>query len=596
MKYTYKKAFPVREYSVKDGEGCTPRDRKIIAKDIPCQEACPAKTNVPLYIEYDAQKDFENAYKVNVEDNVFPGVLGRICTRPCQDRCRHQWTNTNGPVTICHLKRAAADRVTDTVKPPAPWFGSSGKKVAIVGGGPAGLSAARELVRFGHAVTVFEKEDHCGGMMVDGIPKFRLPRSVVQKEIDLILGTGVTVKYHDEIDAAAVQTLLTSYDGVLIAAGTTKENVLTLDGVTTDAMLSGLDFMKQYNNNHLTSLTGDVVIIGGGFTAVDCSRSSARAARKLLGDSESSVSIMYRRTEQYMAAHPEELEELERENITVRTLVTPVRGEMKNGKLQTVTFHRNVLQKADDGEKPVIVPVDNSEFTIPCDHLIVAIGQAQDWSLLPDDIHLTDGYFTNHPKVFVAGDFATGSDNVIKAVASGKKVAEVIDTSLMGTERRERFVHIENIDNDGITGRVRDHDIQTPSAMPVIPVLHRAEDNNEVESGFSDQDVDTNAMRCYLCHYKFEIDQDKCIQCFWCVDVAPRECIKKISRLYHDKDGVVDTVVESNVAHETTYVWIDSDYCIRCGKCLRVCPTGAISMKRTRLLSRCKKERTFLKN
>jgi formate dehydrogenase major subunit len=588
MKYQYHKAPPVKEYSTEQGDATAARDFRVLAKDIPCQEACPAKTNVPLYIERIANREFAASYRINLEHNVFPGVLGRICTRPCQDRCRHQWTNTNGPVTICHLKRAAADRTPVTVEPPPAWFDKSGKRVAIVGGGPAGLTTARELTRLGHEVTIFEREKHLGGMMVDGIPRFRLPLEVVTREIDLIVNTGVVTHTGVAVDSAKMEELIAEYDAVCIAAGTMRVKALDLEGIDQSVMTSGLQFMHQYNNNEITSLSGDVVIIGGGFTAVDCSRSSARAARKLLGE-RGSVSIMYRRTEQYMAAHPEELEELERESISVRTLVTPVRGVMKNGALSSVTFRRNVLSTDTADGKPAIIAVDDSEFTVPCNHLIIAIGQRRDDSLLPPHVALSGGFGTTHSKVFVTGDFATGSDNVIKAVANGKSVSREIDTFLCGKERLEEYVAIETIANDGITGRLRDHDLQSPSAMPVVPVPHRAVDNCEVEAGFTDGDTDTNAMRCYFCHYKFEIHQDECIHCNWCIDAAPRECIKKLSRLYHDSDGVVDTVVESNLAHETTYIWIDSDQCIRCGKCLRVCPTGAITMKRAGLQTRCRK-------
>ncbi len=181
------------EFSVFEGVGNTALDIKTLEKDIPCQAACPAKTNVPAYIEAIAKGEPEKAYLINQEDNVFPGVLGRICTRPCEDRCRHKWTGVHGPVQICHLKRSAADSKKNPAKPLPPWFEATEFKIAVIGGGPAGLTAARELKRYGHQVTIFEKETYLGGMMVMGIPKFRLPREVVAEEAKAITDSGVEV-------------------------------------------------------------------------------------------------------------------------------------------------------------------------------------------------------------------------------------------------------------------------------------------------------------------------------------------------------------------------------------------------------------------
>lgn len=583
MKYNYNKAPKPKEYENQLGLNDAASAFKVLAKDIPCQNACPAKTNVPEYIELISKNRYDDAYKINQEDNVFPGVLGRVCVRPCEDACRHNWTDIQGPVSICHLKRSSSDIGTVKAEPLDAWFDESGKRVAVIGGGPAGLAAARDLKRYGHDVTIYEKEKQLGGMLVDGIPNFRLPRDVVEKEIALVSDSGINVKTGKALSGADIKSLIEEYDAVLIAAGTTQARELQLENAQPEHLISGLSFMKDYNNGVVQELKGDVVIIGGGFTAVDCSRSCARAAKRLLGEN-GNVTIAYRRTEHDMAAEYEELEEIRLENIKIRTLASPVGIETNEGKVTGVRFIRNKISEYSKNDKAAIEEIPGSEFVIPAEHVIVAIGQTQDFSLLPEGVELERHFRTSNRKLFAAGDYFNGSVSVIQSVADGKNAASVIDEYLQGELRIKKHVYLEMAHPEGETGRVRDHDLQYKAPMPITGLLNRTvTPDGEVEEGFDNELAQMHSSRCYYCHYKFEIDNDKCIHCNWCIEVTPRDCIQKVSSLIRDDDGAVVDYVKTDINAEASYIFIDSTNCIRCGKCFRVCPTKAISMKKATL-------------
>jgi formate dehydrogenase major subunit len=520
------------------------------------------------------EKNPDASYRINQEDNVFPGVLGRVCTRPCEPACRHQWTNTNGPVTICHLKRAAADNKSGPAEPLPPWFReATGKRVAIVGGGPAGLTAARELKRLGHRVELFEREQVLGGQMAWGIPAFRLPREVVEEEVGAIVDSGIEVRLGEHIDRLRLAAMAEEYDAVLVAAGAIRGVQLEIEGLEGADAISGYDFMKRYNTGDPIPVEGNVVVIGGGFTAVDC----ARAARRMLGATHRVTAIMYRRGEEHMSASPDEIWQLRLESIDVGTLVNPAAVCCEHGKIRGVIFARNVMgDEPSDGGKPPVYRVEDSEYEVPCDTLIYAVGQTRTLEILPEGVDLTEGNRTSSPRIFVSGDFATGPLDVIHAVADAKEAANAIDEFLMGERRLGRYVKIEEADD---TGRLRDHDLYAPHHLPTLP-LEQRKGNEEVELGYGDEEIEINARRCYLCNYKFEIDQDKCIHCDWCIKVSPRACIHPLTRLFTDDDGAPTSYVKTTVAPEATYIWIESDECIRCGNCRRACPTDAIPLRK----------------
>lgn len=583
MRYQYKKAKAPTELSVSQGFGTETWDFDSQKISVPCQAECPAMTDVPGYIEKISQGKYNEAYEINLEDNVMPGVLGRICARPCQKKCRHNWTDINGPVEICRLKRYAADKAAKPIKLPAPWFSKTGFKIAVIGGGPAGLAAARELIRFGHKVTVFEKENHLGGMLIDGIPRFRLPLSIVEEEIDQIISSGVDVKTGFYVGKSELENIINEYNAVLVCTGTTHPNIINIPGLKDNQYLSGLEFMKQYNNEGIKKLTGDVIIIGGGFTAVDSARACARTARKLLGNN-GNVTIVYRRTEEFLAADSDEREEIEKENIKILTLLSPISVNTKNGRLQSVIFQKNYIKKSLHSEKGDILPIEGSDVELKCNHLIMAIGQKQDYSILPDGISIAEKFKTTRENLFIAGDFLNGSLNVIQSIADGKEAARLIDKYLTKEDRLQRKVLIETANENGETGRQRHHDVQFNLPVRNIDVKSRIPGNPEVEKAYSDKETQVHSTRCYLCHYKLEIDPELCIQCKWCIDVSPRNCIKMVSHFEYDDNGVILKAHMADKIEDSTFIWIDNKNCIRCGRCLRVCPTSAISMKKTKLM------------
>jgi len=230
----------------------------------------------------------------------------------------------------------------------------------------------------------------------------------------------------------------------------------------------------------------------------------------------------------------------------------------------------------EDGGKPPIERVPGSEYEVPCDTLIYAIGQTRTLEILPEGVELGEGNRTSHEKIFVSGDFQTGPLDVIHAVADAKQTAEDIDQFLIGEKRLRKWVRIEEIED---TGRLRDHDLYAPAHMRTLP-LEQRHGNEEVEIGYNAEEIEINARRCYLCNLKFEIDQDKCIHCDWCIKASPRDCIHGLTRLFTDEDGAPTGYIKSATAPDATYIWIESDQCIRCGNCHRACPTYAIPIRK----------------
>jgi len=572
-----------------------PRDFGWLRENVPCQSACPAGTDIPTYIWDILRGRHGDSYEINREANVLPGVLGRICSRPCEDKCRHGWPGNGAPVSICHLKRAASDLKDVGHRLKEALYAPSGKTVAIVGSGPAGVAAAHDLSLMGHDVTIFEREAHPGGMLTYGIPEFRLPRKTLHEEIKNALRLGVSLKCGVSIGNGAgempLADLRETFDAVLIATGCMAAIPLPLrddpEGGAVgqiDHAEYGFDFLLDMHRGQQKSVGRRVAVVGAGFTALDC----ARVARRL-GAEE--VTIHLRTTEEYIPVTKDEILEARREGITLKGLRTPVALKPgADGALRAVEFVQNRLGGWRENGRRKAIAIAHSEFDLDCDTLLVAIGQKTRHDWMDADIE-TDRWdnaktdargMTSLAGVFAAGDYVKGASTVIEAVAQGRAVAEQIDTWLMGHARRKRVVQIERVN---APLRERAFDFIDRQHLPTKPVAERlADSQSEVEQGYDGTLAQEEAKRCYLCNLHYKIDVDNCIYCRACIEVAPKTCIKMVEGIQINPDGTYGALEETREWDHVGAIWIDNTECIRCGACYYVCPTQCISITRNRLV------------
>ncbi len=573
--------------SEKQGYAATAKDMHWLQGNIPCQAACPAATDIPGYLEAIYHGDYAEAYELNLRDNVFPAVLGRVCSRPCEPECRHGWEGNGESVAICFSKRSAADfRDKKAAVTLPPVFDKTGKKVAVIGAGVAGLAAARELARYGHAVTVYEKHNRPGGMLNQGIPVFRLPRDIIDLEIEQVKACGVNVKTGVDIGKdIKLSELLKSNDAVVLAAGTLRPNVLDLPGRELKGIEHGLDFLMQVNEKGRTSVGKNVIVVGGGYTAMDCARSAVRLGAK-------KMHVYYRRREDDLMILPDELVQLRQEGGWMEFCCSPVAYLGEGGHVTGVRFVRTTPGSAGADGRRSAVPIPGTEFEVEADQVILATGQFPQtaWvdtemqsDLVGSDGWLSSGdaYATGKAKVFVAGDYALGATTLIQAIGHAKHCARAVDTFL---EKRQRTLDAACIQDVKSTGRTRDMDMIPRHPMPVIPVAQRSF-TAEVESGFAKDAAREEASRCYFCHYKFEIDDAKCILCDECLLVKPvKNCIVEVSDLLYGEHGEITGYqrLEAGKTKSLYYsrLYIDQTECIRCGACEKVCPTEAISIQK----------------
>jgi len=568
---------------------------------VDCQWACPAHTNVPEYIRLIAQGRYTDAYMVNRESNVFPGILGRTCDRPCEPACRRDRVDGK-PVAICRLKRVAAD-LRDDISDRLPIIPTSknGKRVACIGAGPASLTVANDLLPVGYDVTIFEKHDKPGGLMRTNIPSFRLPEKVLDDEIAVIVDMGADVRFNTPV-ASLRELLGQGYDAVFIGSGVPRGKELELPG-RHDAdpedphIHIGIDWLESVAFGHIDRIGERVLIIGVGNTAMDCCRSSRR-----LGGRD--VKVMARRPRAYFKASPWELEDAEEEGVEIIVNHAPERFVIEKGKLVGMEFER---VEWDEGARHSTV-IDT--VVIPCDDVILAIGQESAFPWIERDLGMEVGkwdlpvvdevtFESTLPGVFFGGDAAFGPKNIIWAVAHGHEAAISIHNHcnrVAVTTRPPRGITLVSQKMGLIEWSYHnDYNPALRQKMTHVDLLKRFEQlNTEVELGFTAEQTVREVQRCLNCDVQTVLSAPLCIECDACIDVCPVQCLtithngteqELRQRVLVPATNLDQTLFVSEALPQTGRVMLkDENICVHCGLCAERCPTAAWDMQKSDVL------------
>ena len=572
-------------------------DPRYYHKVVDCQWACPAHTNVPAYIRLIAQGRYTESYLLNRESNVFPGVLGRTCDRPCEPACRRGRVDEK-PVAICRLKRVAAD-LRDDIRPFLPNAPEvkNGKRVALIGAGPASLTVANDLLPLGYDVTIFERNHEPGGLMRINIPSFRLPASVLDEECGYIIDMGAEMRYGTPVTSLKA-LLADGYDAVFVGSGAPKGKELEIPG-RHDApgqVHLGIEWLANVHFKHVERIEPRVIIIGVGNTAMDCCRTAKR-----LGATD--VKVVARRGRKHFKASPWELEDAEEEQVEIIENHAPKRMVIENGRLVGMEF--DVLQWTEDATgRQTSTVVKNT--VIPCDAVILAIGQDNAFPWIERDIGVefdAQGmpvvdrvtHQSTHRQVFFGGDAAWGPQNIIWAVAHGHQAAISIDLHCHGrpvSERPPEGMTLVSVKN-GLHSWAYDNDYD-PAARQVMrheELAKRFRDLNvEVELGFSPEQVATEVSRCLNCDIQTHFVAPKCIECDACIDVCPTNCLTITTNHSPEADlrqrlsapavNLTQEIYLSEDLPQTKRVMVkDEDVCLHCGLCAERCPTAAWDMR-----------------
>jgi len=575
-------------------------------KIVDCQWACPAHTPVPEYIRLISAGRYDDAYLVNWQSNVFPGILGRTCDRPCEPACRRGRVEENNgdkpePVAICRLKRVTADFKSD-IRPRLPKAGKpNGKRIACVGAGPASLTVARDLAPLGYHLTVFDSDPKSGGFMRTQVPRFRLPEEVIDEECGYILDLGVEFIGNRRIDSLKA-LLAEKYDAVFIGCGAPRGRDLDVPG-RWDAKANihiGIDWLSSVSFGHIDKIGKRVIVLGGGNTAMDCCRS----ARRLGGED---VKVIVRSGFEEMKASPWEKEDAIHEGIPILNFMVPTRFEHSEGRLTGMVFEK-VEAKYDEKGRRNLLPTGEPDVLVECDDVLIAVGQENHFPWIERDLGLEFGEWdmpvvdevtmqSTLPRVFFGGDAAFGPKNIIWAVAHGHAAAISIDKFLHKEDVHDRPDPILNLVSQkmGIHEWSFDNDVSADERYKV-PWANQEQTlkriDMEVELGFDIATAFKEAQRCLNCDVQTVFNKDTCIECDACMDVCPMDCIsfpgnadeadlrQRLSApaLHADQDLYVSGPLK------TGRVMVkDEDVCLHCSLCAERCPTGAWDMQKSLL-------------
>ena len=580
-------------------------------KVVDCQWACPAHTPVPEYIRLIAAGRYSDAYLVNWKSNVFPGILGRTCDRPCEPACRRGRVEENNgaaakdgkaePVAICRLKRVAADnKDADTIRArmPKPAAKKNGRRVACIGAGPSALTVARDLAPLGYEVVVFEAEKKGGGFMRTQVPRFRLPEEVIDEEVGYILDLGVDYRGGQRIESMK-NVLAQGFDAIFVGSGAPRGRDLDLPGRREAAknIHIGLDWLASVYFEHIKSIGRRVIVLGGGNTAMDCCRSSRR-----LGGEE--VKVIVRSGFDEMKASPWEKEDAMHEGIPILNYLVPKTFEHRDGRLVGMTFEKVRAEKDAKGRRQLVPTGEPDEF-VECDDVLIAVGQENAFPWIERDIGIEFDQWgmpkvdevtmqSSHPQIFFGGDAAFGPKNIIWAVAHGHAAAVSIDKQLNGENIRERPDPGVTLISQkmGIHEWSYDNDISADQRF-AVPWREKAQTLKsikvEVELGFDAQTAFNEAQRCLNCDVQTVFTKDACIECDACVDICPMDCI---SFTENGEESALRTHLTAPALNLTQDLYVsetlktgrvmvkDEDVCLHCGLCAERCPTGAWDMRK----------------